>query len=93
MRNTLILAILGGREISGDLKGILELPVKMGGMGFLNLYEGADWEYDNSKRVTAQLGESVVELNSSFRIDEEVQDSVMLDLKRRKKNGGRNHRP
>ena len=92
MRNTLILAILGGREISGDLRGILELPARMGGMGFLNLYEEADWEYDNSKRVTAQLAESIVELNSSFIIDEEVQDSVMLDLKRRTVEGTIGHR-
>lgn len=53
-------------------------------MGFLNLSEEADWEYENSSRVTAHLTEAIYQQKSCLQIDEEAQEAVMEDLRKRK---------
>ena len=53
-------------------------------MGFLNPQDEADWEYENSLLVTAQLTEAIFQQETSLAIDEEAQSNVMNDLKRRK---------
>ena len=63
---------------------ILNLPARMGGMGFLNPCEEAEWEYENSLQVTAQLTEAIFQQRSSYQVNEEAQEAVLLDLRRRK---------
>ena len=84
IRTNLIPAIMGGRDISDELRMILNLPARMGGMGFLNPSDEADWEYENSKHVTSQLTEAIYHQKSRLLIDEEAQGKVMKDLRKRK---------
>ena len=41
-------AILGGRTISDEMRQVLNLPARMGGMGFLNPSLEAEKEYRKS---------------------------------------------
>ena len=84
IRNTLIPAFMGGREVSEELRMILSLPARMGGMGILDPCGEADWEYENSLLVTDQLTDAIFCQKPSLEVDEKVQDSVMKDLRRRK---------
>ncbi len=84
IRNKLIPAIMGGRDISDELRMILHLPARMGGMGFLDPSIESNWEYENSKRVTSQLTEAIYQQKSRLEIDEEAQGRVMVDLRKRK---------
>ena len=59
IRNNLIPAIMGSNEISDNLRKILCLPARLGGMGFANPTEEALLEYENSKMITAQLPSAV----------------------------------
>ena len=56
----------------------------LGGMGFLDPSEESEWEYENSKIVTAQISEAIYEQRPRLDIDVEAQEAVMKDLRRRK---------
>ena len=84
VRLKLIPAIMGGRDITDELRTILQLPARMGGMGFLNPSDESNWEYENSKLVTSQIAEAIYQQKSRLEIDDEAQNSVKADLRKRK---------
>ena len=84
IRNRLIPAILGGREVSDELRSVLRLPARFGGMGFLDPSEEADLEYNNSVRVTAQLADHIFEQKSELQIDEKMQENLLKELRSEK---------
>ena len=85
IRDKLIPAILGGREVTDELRIILSLPARLGGMGFLNPCEEADGEYANSLVVNAQLTQAIFEQKQSLEIDEEARATSLNELKARKR--------
>ena len=52
-------------------------------MGFLDPSEESEWEYENSKVVTAQISEAIYEQMPHLDIDVAAQEAVMKDLRRR----------
>ena len=84
IRTKLIPAILGGHDVTDEMRKILRLPARMGGMGFLDPSEESEWEYENSKVVTAQISEAIYEQMPHLDIDVAAQEAVMKDLRRRK---------
>ena len=59
IRSKLIPAIFGGNGVSGEMRKILQLPARMGGMGFLDPTKEAEWEYENSKMISAPVSEAI----------------------------------
>ena len=84
IRRTLIPAIIGQQEISDELRGILKLPARMGGMGFSNPSEEANWEFENSKLITAQLTAAIFYQETVFSVDDTVQKGAVKILRQRK---------
>ena len=84
VRTKLIPAIMGGREVADEMRKILQLPARMGGMGFQDPSEESEWEYENSKRVTAQISDAIYQQQCHLEFDEEAQVTIMKDLKKRK---------
>ena len=84
IQSQLMPAILGGREVTDDLRVILNLPARMGGMGFLNPSTEADKEYSNSIMATKQLTVAIYNQDLQFAIDEERQKQTMKNLKESK---------
>ena len=75
---------MGGRDVTEDMRKILQLPARMGGMGLLDPSEESEWEYENSKRITAQINDAIYQQKSRLEIDEEAQEALLKDLKKRK---------
>ena len=84
IRSKLIPAIIGTPVISDEMRMVLNQPARMGGMGFLNPSEEAEWEYQNSKLMTSQLSEAIFNQNRILQIDEEAQAREKADLRKRK---------
>ena len=84
IRDKLIPSIMGRNEISDNLREILCLPARLGGMGFLNPSEEAVYEYENSTMITAQLADSIYHQQSQLTQDEELQQRRLEELKARK---------
>ena len=87
IRQKLIPAIMGGRNVSDELRLILQLPARMGGMGFLNPCDESNWEYENSKIVTQQLANAIYQQQSALTVDEDDQQKVVEELKKNKQAG------
>ena len=58
-RSKLIPEILGEHDVSNEMRKILQLPARLGGMRFLDPSKEAKWEFENSKLVTAPLSEAI----------------------------------
>ena len=84
IRDQLMPAIMGGHEVSDELRMILNLPARLGGMGFLDPSVEADIEYENSLLVTTQLADQIYDQKAHFHVDEEIQRQIMHDLRKRK---------
>ena len=77
-------SIVEGREINDELRLILNLPARMGGMGFLNTSEEADQEYQNSIAATAKLTDAIYNQHPKFTMNEEEQVKIVDDIRKRK---------
>ena len=47
-RSKLIPEILGEHDVSNEMRKILQLPARLGGMRFLDPSKEAKWEFENS---------------------------------------------
>ena len=90
IRKKLLPAILGCDHISDQLRVILQLPARMGGMGFLNPSLEADSELSNSKDITAQLVEFIYQQKDQMEIDASRQEDVMKEMRRMKEERQKN---
>ena len=91
IRDHLMPAILGGREISDEMREVLNLPARMGGMGFLNPSLEAEKEYRNSIRATTQLTDAIYNQDREFLINEEVQCGILKELQKSKETWWKDH--
>ena len=74
-------AILGKSFIDDDVRGILFLPARFGGMSMGNVAEYSNREYQNSVEMTVQLALSIVNQESTLNINQGEIDQVKLDIK------------
>ena len=84
IRNKLMPTILGGRDINDEMRLILNLPARMGGMGFLNPSDEADQEYQNSVEATAKLTDAIYNQHPQFIVNEEEQVKIVDGIRKGK---------
>ena len=86
IHHKLIPAIIG-TEVSKDHRNLLSLPPKLGGMGIINPTEIAEDEFQNSKQLTKELQEFIVQQNNTGKISFEEQKRItrMISNTREKK--------
>ena len=84
IRNKLMPTILGGRDINDEMRLILNLPARMGGMGFLNPSDEADQEYQNSVEATAKLTDAIYNQHPKFVVNEEEHVKIVDGIRKRK---------
>ena len=66
IRNRFIPGITGGRICNKEERGLLSLPTRYGGLAIPIFHEQADVEYNNSRRITAELT-SLITANGIYR--------------------------
>jgi hypothetical protein len=84
IREKLIPAFLGGREVSDDMRKVYDLPSRLGGQGIRNLVEDAAFECENSMLITEQLTDAIFHQHSQLNIDEERQAGAKAEVSSRK---------
>lgn len=61
IRNEFLPAITGGHCCSNAERDLLSLPIRLGGLGITNFVNESDFEYDNSRSITASLSKAIYE--------------------------------
>lgn len=57
IRNVFIPALCNGRQCSLDERRLFSLPIKMGGLGIIDVTELAEWEFSNSKKKDLRISD------------------------------------
>ena len=84
IRKKLIPSIMAIPHISDDMRAILKLPARMGGLGFLNPSEECTREFQNSLEMTSQIADAIFHQKHALEIDEEQQKRVVQQVRKRK---------
>ena len=82
----LLPAILGKSFIDDDVREILCLPARFGGMSMGNVAEYSNKEYQNSVEMTAQLALSIVNQENTQNINQGEIDQVKRERSSIRKN-------
>ena len=83
IKEQLIPAIIG-RDISNELRNVFSLPARLGGLGFLDPSEEADFEYSNSTSVNNQLIDAIINQSQVGDIDMKQQQNIKIEIKRKR---------
>ena len=76
IRHQLLPALLGGHIVNDDERMMLSLPPRFGGLGITIVHEIAEFEYNNSKKMTKSLTNKILMKDVPI-IDEELTKSVI----------------
>ena len=79
-------SIIGKSFIDDDVKEILSLPARFGGMSMGNVAEYSNREYQNSVEMTAQLAQSIIRQENTLNINQADIDNVKLSIKTEREN-------
>ena len=67
----MILALLNDFQISEELRSLIALPCKLGGMGIISLIDIANEEYLNSCELTKKLTNLIIQQEHSYTVAED----------------------
>ena len=71
IKQKLILPLLNDFQISEELKSLIALPCKLGGMDIINLIDIANEEYLNSRELTKKLTNLIIQQEHSCTVAED----------------------
>ena len=83
IKQKLILALLNDFQISEELKSLIALPCKLGGMGIINLIDIANEEYLNSRELTKKLTNLIIQLEHSCTVAEDEIKAVRPKIQKK----------
>ena len=73
-----------GRYINQQLRDIIALPLRNGGIGIQDPSLESDYDYEDSLLVTANLTQAIIDQLPTYVEDKVTQATIMKDIKRRK---------
>ena len=75
IKDNLISTLFNDSQISQELRKLLSLPCKFGGLGNINPVELADEEYNNSRQLTTKLTNLIIQQEHEYLVSEkEIKD-------------------
>ena len=84
IKEKLIPAILGGRQVSDEQRQIFSLPARLGGLGFQDPSVESDFEYECSVRMTNQLASAIYNQDEQLHVDEDMQSEARIEVLQQK---------
>ena len=84
LKESFIPAIIGKQYVPDDIRRIISLPAKMGGLGINNIALTSDLEYDNSVAATHALADAIYNQNTTYAADNEKQVKILASIKRKR---------
>ena len=85
IRHKLIPSIFNGRQCSDDERLLFSLPVKLGGLGLVNVAEGSDAEFRYSTSVCTELADKIKAQDDTTAIDQTKIKNAVQKIKAEKK--------
>ena len=82
IRLQLIPALCDGRNCSDDERKLLSLPIKLGGMGIINVLDTAQCDYETSIQLTSKLQDQIVNQSEEFISDDNKKTSRAIKGKK-----------
>ena len=82
IRLQLIPALCDGRNCSDDERKLLSLPIKLGGMGIINVLDTAQCDYETSIQLTSKLKDQIVNQSEEFISDDNKKTSRAIKAKK-----------
>lgn len=74
-------AITDGHRCSATDRTLLSLPPKLGGLGIPEFVKIADMEYSNSRRITEELTNHIINQNKDYKMDPEKMQPIKNEIK------------
>ena len=85
VRQQFIPALTGQTAISDEMRSLLALPCRLGGLNVIDPTQMADWHYQTSERITAPLAAEIVNQEPSYSVDKkEIQKTKRHQSQRKK---------
>ena len=76
VRQQFIPALTGQTAFSDEMRSLLALPCRLGGLNIIDRTQMADWHYQTSERITAPLAAEIVNQQPSYSVDKkEIQNT------------------
>ena len=72
--------ITGKSFLDQDMREIIGLPARYGGLSIGNVSEYSQKEYENSVRVTSQLTDAIISRENTLSINNEEVNKVMREI-------------
>ena len=69
VRQQFIPAFTGQTAISDEMRSLLALPCRLGGLNIIDPTQMVDWHYQTSERITAPLAAEIVNQQPSYSVD------------------------
>ena len=69
VRQQFIPALTGQTAIGDEMRSLLALPCRLGGLNIIDPTQMADWHYQTSERITAPLAAEIVNQQPSYSVD------------------------
>ena len=84
IKQKLIPALLNDFQISEELRSLIALPCKLGGMGIINLVEIANEEYVNSRELTKKLTNLIIQQEHSYTVSEDEIKKIRSKIQKKR---------
>ena len=84
VKEDFIPAIMGKVFVPDQIRKIASLPARMGGLSIPDCTSTAEMEYSNSVNATKQLTEAVFQQYTTFKLNEELQQDIISEVKKHK---------
>ena len=83
IKSKLIPKIIGKEFCSDEMRAIMKLPARLGGLGFQNPAEEAQFEYENSQIATKQLTEAITVQQATLTINTMFEEADIKPVSKR----------
>ena len=84
IKHKLIPALFNDFQISKELRSLIALPCKLGGMGIINPTEIANEEYVNSGKLTKKLTSLIIQQEYSYTLSEEEIKKIKSKIQKKR---------
>ena len=90
IRNEFIPALTGGDICSDNDRQLLSLPARYGGLGIPIFFPCAQYEYNNSRKLTSSLSQLIIDQNTTYTVDERQSKKIKSTIKQEREDRCKN---
>ena len=90
IRNKFIPALTGGHICYDNERQLLSLPARYGGLGIPIFFQCAQYEYNNSRKLTSSLSQLIIDQNTTYTVYEQQSKKIKSTIKQKREDRCKN---